>query len=178
MEAEKWLRPENLKKVTNWAKKENLSIAQIAKKMRISARTFYRWLDKYEEFREAFNEGRETVDGTVETSFIKMCIGFKETVTKPQKIKRVVYEDGKKVEEYEEFIDVQEEVYIKPDVTAQKFYLCNRMPDRYRPENATLPPAGDDENYTGVVALPNAEDIEEAEIIEAEITEGDESNAV
>ena len=104
---------ENLKKVTNWAKKENLSIAQIAKKMRISARTFYRWLDKYEEFREAYNEGRETVDGTVETSFIKMCIGFKETVTKPQKIKRVVYEDGKKVEEYEEFVDAVEEKLLK-----------------------------------------------------------------
>ena len=38
MDAEKWLKPENLKKVTNWAKQENLSIAQIAKKMKISAR--------------------------------------------------------------------------------------------------------------------------------------------
>lgn len=170
MDAEKWLKPENLKKVTNWAKKENLSIAQIAKKMRISARTFYRWLDKYEEFREAFDEGRETVDGTVETSFIKMCIGFKETVTKPQKIKRVVYEDGKKVEEYEEFIDVQEEVYIKPDVTAQKFYLTNRKPGAWKTDTKELGVVGDEDN-TGVVMLPEVE--EPGEVVEAEIVQSD-----
>ena len=168
MEAEKWLKPENLKKVTNWAKKENLSIAQIAKKMRISARTFYRWLDKYEEFREAFNEGRETVDGNVETSFIKMCIGYKETISKPQKIKRVVYENGKKVEEYEEIVDAEEEIYVKPDVNAQKFYLTNRKPDRWRSDTKELNGDADAEN-TGVVMLPEVEESEE--VIEAEIVE-------
>lgn len=153
MKADKWLSPENLEKVTKWASDMKLSIAQIAKKMKISPRTFYRWLDEYEEFREAFEEGREAVDGNVETAFIKMCIGFKETMTKPQKIKRVVYEDGKKVEEYEEFVDIEEEVYVKPDVAAQKFYLTNRKPDRWHNDTKGLGEAPDDEN-TGVVMIP------------------------
>jgi hypothetical protein len=108
-----------------------------------------------------------------------MCTGFTKKVVKVFKVRRKEYGDnGKVIAEYEELVEREEDEYIPPSVTAQKFYLCNRMPDRYRPENATLPPAGDEENYTGVVALPSAEDIEEAEIIEAEITEGDESNAV
>lgn len=169
MKSEKWLKPENLKKVTKMAGEEKLSIAQIAGKMKISARTFYRWLKEYEEFREAFEEGREFVDGKVETSFIKMCIGFKETITKSQKVKKIKYDDrGKKVEEYEEFVPVDEEIYVKPDVNAQKFYLTNRKPEEWRSDTKEL--GGGDDGNTGVVILQEVIEPEEDEmLIEAEI---------
>ena len=170
MKVEKWLEPENLEKVKRMASNEKLSIAQIAKKMKISARTFYRWLEDYEEFKEAFEEGRETVDGKVETSFIKMCIGYKETVIKPQKIKRTEFDErGRKIE-YEEFIDVKEEVYIKPDVGAQKFYLTNRKPEDWRNDTKDL--AFDGDENTGVVMLQEVIEPEEGvPVIEAKIVE-------
>ena len=168
MKVEKWLEEDGLKKITKLASRDDLSIAQIAKKMRISSRTFYRWLKEYDEIKEAFEEGREFVDGNVETAFFKLCVGFKEKIVKPQKIKRTEYnDDGKKVAEYEEIIDVEEEVYIKPDVTAQKFYLTNRKPDTWRNDTKDVALNGEEDN-TGVVMLPEVipEDVIEAEIVE------------
>lgn len=176
---DKWLKKKNLDQITDWAKNKNYNISDIAGLMGISASTFYKWKNEYPEIEEAFEEGRRVLDEKVENSFFDMCTGFTKKVVKVFKVRRKEYGDnGKVIAEYEELVEREEDEYIPPSVTAQKFYLCNRMPDRYRPENATLPPAGDEENYTGVVALPSAEDIGEAEIIEAEITEGDESNAV
>lgn len=163
-----WLKKTKLDKIREWAASKENTIAIIAAKMKISPSTFYNWLNEYEEFRTAFDEGRRGVDEEVESSFFKMCTGFKETVLKPQKVKRAIYEDGKKVEEYEEFIDVHEEVYIKPDVTAQKFYLTNRQADVWHSDTKELGNNAESEN-TGVVMLP--EIIEDEPVVEAEIIE-------
>lgn len=155
---DKWLKPKNLKQITEWARDESLNISDIAENMGVSSSTFREWRNKYPEISEAFEEGRRVVDERVENSFIKMCTGYHEKVIKKHKVKRKEYGDnGKVTAEHEEFIDVEEEVYIPPSVAAQKFYLCNRMPDRYRPENAALPPGNEDEDNTGVVMLPEVE---------------------
>ena len=161
---DKWLKPKNLKQLTEWAKDKNKNISDIAALMGISASTFYNWKDKYPEIEDAFEEGRRVLDEKVENSFFDMCVGFTKKVKKVYKLRRKEFENGKVVAEYEELVKEDEEEYIPPSVAAQKFYLCNRMPDRYRPENAALPP-GDDESNTGVVVMP---EIEEAEIIEIE----------
>jgi transposase-like protein len=164
----KWLKKKNLELVTELASHTDMTISAIARKMGISPSTFYYWMNEHEEFRNAFEEGRRTVDEDVESSFFKVCMGFKEVVKKPQKIKRTEFDErGRKIE-YEEIVDVEEEVYIKPDVTAQKFYLTNRMPEKWKNETKDLAIGGDEAN-TGVVMLPEVEEPEE--VVEAEIVE-------
>ena len=170
----KWLKAKNLELVTELASHTDMTITAIARHMGISPSTFYNWMNEYEEFRNAFESGRQTIDEDVESSFFKMCVGFKETVKKPQKVKRTEFDDrGRKIE-YEEIIEVDEEVYIKPDVGAQKFYLTNRMHQKWKNDTKDLAIGGDEAN-TGVVMLPEVEEPPgEATVIEAEIVNNEE----
>ena len=177
---DKWLKKKNLEQITEWARDKNYNISDIAALMGISSSTFYEWKSKYPEIEEAFEEGRRVLDEKVENSFFDMCTGFTKKVIKVFKVRRKEYnKNGKVIAEYEELVEKEEEEYIPPSVTAQKFYLCNRMPDRYKPENAALPPGKDDEVFTGVVEMPAVMEFKENDVIEAEIVnEGDEDNAV
>ncbi len=162
---DRWLKPKGLAQITEWARDKNNNISDIALLMKISASTFYKWKNEYPEIEDAFEEGRRVLDEKVENSFFDMCVGFTAKVMKVHKLRRKEFnENGKVIAEYDELVTKEEEEYIPPSVAAQKFYLCNRMPDRYRPENAALPP-GNDESNTGVVVMP---EIEDAEIIEIE----------
>lgn len=162
---DKWLKEKGLKKITQWAEDKHITIADIARNMGVSPSTLHRWFKEYEEIHRAFEDGRKSVDGEVETSFFKMCVGYHEKVIKTQKIKRIEYDDrGKKTAEYEEFVPVEEEVYIPPSVAAQKFYLCNRMPDKYIPETKALPEGKEDGG--GVIFMPEVVEIESAETVE------------
>lgn len=169
---DKWLKKKNLEQITAWARNKNYNISDIASLMGISASTFYEWKKNNPEIEAAFEEGRRVLDEKVENSFFDMCVGFTKTVKKVFKLRRKEYnENGKVIAEYEELVDREEEEYIPPSVAAQKFYLCNRMPDRYRPETAVLPPGkDDDEKKTGVVELPTVHE----EVIDAEIVENEE----
>ena len=171
-----WLKKKNLNQITDWAKNKNYNISDIASLMGISASTFYKWKNEHPEIEEAFEEGRRVLDEKVENSFFDMCTGFTQKIKKVFKVRRKEFnENGKVIAEYEELVEKEEEEYIPPSVTAQKFYLCNRMPDRYRPENAALPLGKDNESITGVVEMPAIEEIND--IIEAEIIgEGAENN--
>lgn len=167
-----WLKKKNLEQLTVWAKNKDYNISDIASLMGISVSTFYEWKKNNPEIEAAFEEGRRVLDEKVENSFFDMCVGFTKTVKKVFKLRRKEYnENGKVIAEYEELVDREEEEYIPPSVAAQKFYLCNRMPDRYRPETAVLLPGKeDDEKKTGVVELPTVHE----EIIDAEIVENEE----
>ena len=169
-----WLKKKNLEQITEWARNEEYNISDIARLMGISASTFREWRNKFPEISNAFEEGRRVVDEKVENSFFKMCTGFIQKQEKMQKVRRKEFnENGKVIAEYEEFIPIVEEIYIPPSVVAQKFYLCNRMPDKYRPENAAIGQSTDDEINKGVVMLPAVEEIEN-NVIEAEILEKEE----
>lgn len=172
---DKWRKKKGLNQITEWARDEKLNISDIASLMGVSSSTFRQWRQEYDDIREAFEEGRKVVDEKVENSFFKMCVGFKEKVIKKHKVKRKEFnDDGKVIAEYEEFIDVEEEQYIPPSVVAQKFYLCNRMNDKYRVESGVQAQDGSEES-TGVVMLPeileHLEEIQEAEIVEQESVE-------
>ncbi len=151
----KWKVKKNLDKVREWASQKENTIAIIAAKMKISASTFYNWLKEYPEFREAFEEGRRSVDEEVESSFFKMCTGYKETVKESKTVRN---------EKGEESVEIEKEIYVPPNVAALKLYLVNRMPEKYRPENAVPLPGKDDDESTGVVMLP---EVENAPVIDA-----------
>ena len=166
--ADKWLKEKNLQKITEWAENEKNNISDIARLMGISPSTFYEWKKKYPQIDGAFEQGRKRVDEKVENSFFDMCTGFFKKVKKPYKLRRKEFDDnGKVIAEYDELVEAEEDVYIPPSVAAQKFYLCNRMPEKYRVENAALMPADDEDNNTGVIEMPAVEEaVYDAEIVE------------
>jgi len=168
---DKWLKEKNLEQIRLWASDKNNTIAHIAKLIGISASTFYNWLNNYPEIAESFEDGRKGVDEEAENAFFKLCTGFHEKVTKMHKVRRWKLDDkGKRVEEFEEFVPVEEDVYVPPNESALEFYLCNRMPEKYKVKNAALPAGKEDEGSSGVVLIPETEKQEE-QAIEAEIVE-------
>lgn len=129
---ERWLEPEGLTLIENWAR-DGLTDEQIAYNMGIAYSTFREWLKKFSAISAVLKKGKEVVDAQVESALYRKAIGFKETVKKPIKVKRIIYDDeGKKIGEHEEIVTVNEEIYIPPDTTAQIFWLKNRRPDKWR----------------------------------------------
>ena len=127
----KWLEPDNLLRLQAWAR-NGLTDEQIAGNMDISMATLYNYKKAHLDILEALKRGKEVVDIEVENALKKKALGFKETVMKAIKVKTVEYENGRRVKEYEEVVQAEDEVYIAPDTTAQIFWLKNRMPGAWR----------------------------------------------
>lgn len=111
-----WLQDEKLIILEGWAR-DGLSDEQIAENMGISARTLYRWKDKYCQICQSLKKGKEAADRQVENALFKRAVGYEyEEVREETKngviIKRIVTTK-----------------HIPGDTTAQIFWLKNRKPD-------------------------------------------------
>ena len=103
-----------------WAR-DGLSDAQIAEKLGIAASTFYEYQQQYPEFSEAVRRGKAPVDRQVENALLKRALGYEYT-------ERQVETDG-------DGNPIKQKVVRKEvagDVAAQKFWLANRMPEKWR----------------------------------------------
>lgn len=153
---EKWLTPEGLTLLNGWAR-DGLTDEQIAKNMQISTSTYYDYKKKHDEISEALKKGKEIVDYEVESSLLKKCFGYNATVKKNMKVKRVEYNDeGYKSNEYEEIIEVYDEVHVPADTTAQIFWLKNRRPEKWREKQESIN-NNDDGGVTIIDDLPKSE---------------------
>lgn len=138
-----WLTDDGLLKVTGWAR-DGLTDKQIAKNMGVGYSTMREWKKRFPELVQALSKGKEVVDREVENALYKSALGFMQKIKKPVRIKEVEYDPktGKKIKELEKWVQVEEEIYIAPQVTAQIFWLKNRKPDQWREKNdLTLTPS-------------------------------------
>lgn len=135
---------ENLDKIKELAAR-GLTLRQIAKELNISKTTLYKYKavngqfpdnpekDRKQEKIKAISErlaksveeGRKEAIETVENSMFKSANGFTRKITKYAKVKKVEYENGQKVREYEEMEPYEDEVYYSPNITAGIFLLKN-----------------------------------------------------
>ncbi len=96
--------------------------SEIADCFGVSTRALQHWLTIYPELREAVDAGNESFDTRVERALAERAIGFfvdvATAIVKDKKTGRVS--------------EVTERRYFPPDVTAQIFFLKNRMPSKYR----------------------------------------------
>lgn len=128
--AEDWITKDGLLQIEGWAR-DGLIDKQIAGNIGINEATFCRWKQRYPSIVQALKKGKAPVDIAVENAMLKSALGFSVKVKKPIKLKRVRYQDKKRIEE--EYIEmVDEEQYISPNVTAQIFWLKNRKPEQWR----------------------------------------------
>lgn len=153
---EEWMTEDALLMLRAWAR-DGLSDKQIAERIGIAESTFYEWKKRYAEFAEALKRGKEPVDIEVENALHRSALGYNAKIKKHFKLKRVEYDPdtGKKVKEWEELQEAEDEVHVTADVTAQKFWLVNRKPEAWREKRSedVRIDAGD-AAPTGVILIP------------------------
>lgn len=126
-----WRTEEGLTCIKGWAR-EGLTNEKIAQKIGINVDTLYEWQKKFSDISDALKKNKEIIDLGVEESLLDKCNGYIVELKKPFKVRRIKYENGRKVEEYEEIVYGTEETYITADTTAQIFWLKNRKPGTWR----------------------------------------------
>lgn len=116
---------ENLGNIEQWLR-DGLTFEQVAQNLGISSRTLARRRDMPDSrLGQIIKNSRKAAVLTLENSMYESALGFERTVKKYQKVKRCVYEEGKKAQEWEEMVEYEETVYIPPDTTAAIFLLKN-----------------------------------------------------
>ena len=126
-----WLEPDGLLMIEGWAR-EGYTDEQISEAMGIHPGTFYAWLKKYNEIREALKRGKAPVDRMVENALLKRALGYEYTeVTKERILDR-------KTGQYKLTVTKETVKKVPPDVVAQIFWLKNRRPDLWREKRQEL----------------------------------------
>lgn len=115
---------DNLGKIEKWVA-SGLSMKEIAHNLGISERTLYKYKSDDAEFMQTVKTGRQQAVEILENTMFKSACGFTQTLHKHEKLKRCTYNDGKKLKEWEEVVEYDEQVYFKPDMTAAIFLLKN-----------------------------------------------------
>lgn len=113
---EKFKAPDGLILLTGWAR-AGLTVNQIAANCGISVPTLYKWIDNNPDIADALAAGKEVADYAVENALYKSAIGHVVTDYAP---------DGSEIKRY-----------IAPNITAQIFWLKNRMPQLWRDQRQT-----------------------------------------
>ena len=116
---------DNLEKIEQWTR-DGLTMKQIASNLGISDRTLYRYkADSDSQLSQTIKNGRAVAVEQLENTMFMSACGFERTIKKCAKVKRCMYDNGKKVEEWEEMVEYEETVYYPPDTTAGIFLLKN-----------------------------------------------------
>ena len=100
--------------------------AEMAAALGIAESTFYEWQKRYPEFSEALKKGKAPADKSVATALYNKALGAEWVEEQPIKLKRVEYDNGKRVLEEERVETVLVTRRAPPDTTAIIFWLKNR----------------------------------------------------
>lgn len=133
-----WLTPDGLMLLAAWAR-DGLSKEQIAANCGVSRSTLAEWEKRFPDISDALVRNKDIADVEVENALYKKCLGYNVPVTKHYKLKEVRYDEdtGKKLSEVERLVEVEEQIHVPADTTAQKFWLSNRRPDKWREKPET-----------------------------------------
>ena len=114
-----WLEEDKLILLEGWAR-NGLTEEQIAKNIGISRQSLWKWKEKEIDILNALKKGKEVVDIEVENALLKRALGYTITI-KEQKVDK----DGC-------VHDLEKDVHIPGDTTAQIFWLKNRRKQQWR----------------------------------------------
>jgi transposase-like protein len=118
-----------LPEIEGWAR-DGYRDEDIAKALGITRPTLYAWRDKYPEFAEAIRKGKAVIDAEIENKLLDNARGhvfWEET----QELCDVIDEETHK--RVKKMVTVKRVLkYVKPDTTAQIFWLKNRKPHEWR----------------------------------------------
>lgn len=115
---------ENMDKIKECLK-QGMTMRAIAKSLSISPQTLYKYLKSNGFTLDEIKKTRSENVLELENTMFRSAIGYTVKVKKYAKLKRCIYENGKKSDEWEEMQEYEEEVYYPPDTTAGIFLLKN-----------------------------------------------------
>lgn len=95
------------------------TIAELAEEFGVTRMTIYRWMAKYQGFCDAIRVAREAADERVGFSMYERAVGYTYNAVK------IMQHEGDVI--YAKYLE-----HIPPDVGAQKHWLANRQPDKWR----------------------------------------------
>ena len=155
----------NLDKIQDWVSR-GASQKEISKKLHVSLQSFSLYLQRgrngeepYTLLSECYSRASVEPDDKVEAALYKSATGFKETVQKAFKVRKASFDSqtGRKVAEWEEIIQGEDEIYVQPNVLAQQFWLANRRRDKwsYKPSEEST-----ETDFSGIVEIPAVQDQE------------------
>lgn len=114
-------------KIKEWIG-EGVSMGTIAKTIGVSKTTLYKHIADTEQGLNSLDtvkKYREPAVEKIENTMFTTACGYERKVKKYAKVKRCMYENGKKSEEWEEMVEYEETQYYPPDTTAGIFLLKN-----------------------------------------------------
>lgn len=104
----------------------------IASFFEVCEATINNWKLEFPSFLESLKKGKEIADIDVAKKLFDRATGAVIKQQQAHKLKRTVYENGRKVEEFEEIEIVDLEQEQPPDTTALIFWLKNRKSSQWR----------------------------------------------
>ena len=122
---QRWLTPEGLLQIQGWAR-DGFTDEEIARKMGVTRKTLYEWMNKYGDICDAIKRNKEVADREVEQALFRKATGYKiKEVTRERRINPLTREP--------ELVVIKEiEKDVAPDTAAQVFWLKNRKPEVWR----------------------------------------------
>ena len=126
-----WLTKDGLTLLEGWAR-DGLTDEQIAKKIGITARTLYRWKDKYSQICQSLKKGKEIVDTEVENALLNNALGYSYEEEVVSTKREVIYKNGKRVKEISEPVIITLNRHKPAETMAQIYWLNNRKPKQWR----------------------------------------------
>lgn len=102
--------------------------AELADYFGIAQSTLYEWKNAHPEFSEAIKKGKAPADATIAAAIFERAKGAEWVEEQAIKVKRVEYDNGKRVFETEDVKVVEVTRRAPPDTTAGIFWLKNRRP--------------------------------------------------
>ena len=116
---------ENQEQIEEWLR-SGLTMKQIASNLGISARSLSRSKDKEGgPLGHISKRSRAACVKELENTMFTSAKGYERKVKKYAKLKRCVYDNGKKSDEWEDMVEYEETEYYPPDTTAGIFLLKN-----------------------------------------------------
>ena len=141
-----WLEPENLLRLEAWAR-DGLTLEQIAHNIGCNVKTLWEWTNKYPLICNALKKGADVADIEVENALHKRAVGYSydEIISEPS----VDPESGKEVLKISKVV----RRHVVPDVTAQIYWLKNRLPKKWRDKPVDESGKGPSEIMQSLAAL-------------------------
>lgn len=96
-----------------------------ANEIGVAMSTWMKYKREKTEFSELLMGCREKAVKELESGMMRLAMGFTVKIKKYFKIKHVEYDNGKKVLERDELVQVEEERYFPPSFNALRFLLMN-----------------------------------------------------
>lgn len=126
---------DNLSQIEAWSA-EGKTVRWIAQELGVSKTLLYQMMREDREADESgagqstglmdsVKNGRDQAIEKIECTMFNSACGFTRKVKKHAKVKRTIYDNGKKAEEWEEMVEYEDEVYYPPDATSGIFLLKN-----------------------------------------------------